>query len=132
MTPQQKAEQYVRGKLPELRELSFGCEVARHPIGGYKYLRRVGNSFKTGYTDAYVLRDTKVEVYPAKDLKIIGHPIQLQHWLSVLDSKFNPKSKVMAGNLWIYIGNTDIVFNLITGQPLTEADYQAFNEIVGI
>jgi hypothetical protein len=111
---QAKAENYIREKLPELMELSEGCVIQKQTI-----LQR--NSVSVG------------------EDKIIGHPIQLQHWLRVLDEgvkqegyyyymfdgsfHYEPFGKPQHVLFW---------FNPKTGQPATEADYKAFNEIVGI
>ena len=58
---------------------------------------------------------------------------QLQHWLRILD-------KVKPNSIWcndgnIYFNNLltrEVKFNLTTGQPATEADYQALAEILNI
>lgn len=60
-------------------------------------------------------------------------PILLNHWVMLLG----------AGSYWWdletrtlsylrYQAQPSVAFNLITGQPATEADYKAFCEIVGI
>jgi hypothetical protein len=73
--------------------------------------------------------------------KIIGHPIQLQHWLRVTGQHCGmTKVGIDAyGDMIIrpryenrQDGDKCIRFNLTTGQPATEADYQTFNKIVGI
>lgn len=91
-TAREKAEAYVRGKLPELED---------H------------------------LSDSHQRVW---------RRIELQHWLRVLGER-----RWRYINQGTYFGayNNDndceeIKFNLTTGQPATEADYQAFNDIVGV
>lgn len=107
MTYKEKAEAYVREQLPELIDESW------------KWAKVAG-------------LDKAEEV---RSLEIIGHPIQLQHWLMVLGEK-NKLSCKGDGTIKVWIDkNAHIVtmyFNLTTGQPATEADYQAFCKIVGI
>lgn len=87
----------------------------------------------------------KVVPFPFKalndngNIEIIGHPIQPHHWLRVL--------KRNQGKYLVYIDEDGecygllsgehrpfhlLSFNLTTGQPATEEDYQAFCEIVGV
>lgn len=133
MTNKEKAEAYVRSQLPELMELSAGCMIA---LENYDGLRVVDVGVKGN--DAilcYDLNDGSVETnYKTdKSLRIIGHPIQLQHWLRVLGTKgiYEIQNRE---TLIITMHGTGgrIVFNLTTGQPATEADYKAFNDIVGV
>jgi len=64
-----------------------------------------------------------------------GHPIQLQHWLRAIGGYIPVYFMVSENGLVYCIDNeTDkalFTFNTF-GQPATEADYQAFCEIVGI
>ena len=61
----------------------------------------------------------------------------LQDWLAVLGS-YNRAARIK-NHQWgievtddaVIIGDYKIILNLTTGQPATEADYKAFNEIVG-
>jgi hypothetical protein len=99
---QSKAEQYVREKLPELM-VSMNDEI-EGTQGGY------------------------------------WEQPQLQHWLRVLGDEGH---HVTVG-VWIPHGycihvvkaitrdETLIKLNLTTGQPASEADYKAFNDIVGV
>ena len=112
MTHKDKAEAYVRKQLPELMELAHFVEQ--------------GNRFGT-HVD-YL------------------HSIQLQHWLRVLEENEPAEYSInLSGQLLTYAGEIDdnrpgfrvafgkkLHFNMTTGQPATEADYQAFNQIVGI
>jgi hypothetical protein len=101
-TEQQKAEAYVREKLPELK----GCECVDCQMAG----------------------------------KHNSSPIQLQHWLRVLakdiDNSNMPLGEVHIAGVSLYVQpdpNRDFFkFNLTTGQPATELDYKAFNDIVGV
>ncbi len=134
-TAKEKAEQYVREKLPELMELSFGCEVVidevKQRVGGGVQLNGDG-------TERYLDGCGCCGGYLECETKIIGHPIRLNDWLRVLAEKgtryvaVNLSSKE---NVLYYedeISHQSFRFNLTTGQPVTESDYQAFLEIVGV
>lgn len=142
MTPRETAEAYVRTKLPELMELSFGCEVQhKEDPDDHHFIFHCSESHpflfvaKTdGTSGAYLDFDKR-------EYKIIGHPIQLQHWLRVL-----PKRGLFldASANFLYLKYTpgephnprragmSFEINLTTGQPATEADYKSFNSIVQV
>lgn len=139
-TYQQKAEQYVREQLPELMELSFGCEVKVHEIDDVVGIIK-GEWNNIDERETYYELDGFRISWAKKDLEIIGHPIQLQHWLRVLLYK-EFYSVNLGGLLSLWqdekawkTGNQAkrvMDFSITTGQPATEADYQAFCNIVGI
>ena len=64
-----------------------------------------------------------------------NYEINLQDWLSVLGEMFAIDSY---GNTLLFNTKNDnyglagLRFNLTTGQPATEADYKAFNDIVNL
>ncbi len=102
---QSKAEAYVRSQIPELAGVDSG-----RPEG-------------SGYMD-----------FP---------DIHLQHWLRVLSKYDNPLHEISFGIksgtfiIWDCTASPTereytINFDMTTGQPATEADYKAFNEVVGI
>jgi hypothetical protein len=156
MNYKEKAEQYVREKLPELMELSFGCwvEIVCPMLGGtYKDKGRVvgvndwsdGGDYDHHRTEAE-RKTIQVSYYRSDDYqivdrtpdkyKIIGRPIQLQHWLRVL-ARISPKPiiEIWSNQVEVYLNNKpaeNILFDLTTGQPATDANYQAFCEIVGV
>lgn len=87
MTNREIAEAYVRERLPELMELSFGCEV-RFESGRVKYSGSVlipKNS--RGMIECFA--DNQI-VYVANEDKfeIIGHPIQLAHVLRLVNENY--------------------------------------------
>jgi len=130
-TYQEKAEAYVRQQLPELMELSFGCEVDTGvPRIVYELRGDTVITLAGGIRFSNKLEDLEA----SKHWKIIGHPIQLQHWLRVLGER--RWSYINQGTYFgAYDNDNDceeIKFNLTTGQPATEADYQAYCEIVGV
>lgn len=154
-TYQEKAEAYVRQQLPELMELSFGCKLRlKRSVRFFqklflKFRTRlyVYNGFDKALTIDHVMsKDERfiANVVPgwldfaefeSKDgFEIIGHPIQLQHWFRVLhntDEDF--WLETLSGRLDYWSDKHKVFsFNLTTGQPATEADYQSFCEIVGI
>lgn len=104
-TEQQKAEAYVRSQIPELynTEHSF-CSIHRTLDMGCKICQ-------AGWLSP-----------------------QLQHWLMVLAKKRGEGSVGISGDgVMLTIPQGEVVnFNLTTGQPATEADYKAFNDIVGV
>ena len=141
MTEQLKAEAYVRKQRPALMELTFGCEVI---VAGIE-------KDNPGCEHDVVVDDRKDEhgrigmgyfghVHPDDFQEIIGHPIQLNDWLAVLEDEiadilvFDGVAKVQVGEEYTEKGKvlSRIFFNLTTGQPATEADYKAFNDIVNV
>jgi hypothetical protein len=115
-------------------ELTFGCEVI---VAGIE-------KDNPGCEHDVVVDDRKDEhgrigmgyfghVHPDDFQEIIGHPINLQDWLGVLGEMFAIDSY---GNTLLFNTKNDnyglagLRFDLTTGQPATEADYLAFNEIV--
>lgn len=78
----------------------------------------------------------KATEYVRKQLDLSeDEPLALQHWLRVLagkgcrcDTGMDVISMSVYGGKG---GDYSVVFNLTTGQPATEADYQAFCDIVG-
>lgn len=102
MNYKEKAEAYVRQQLPELA-FTVVCRVSEaHPSGVRKTWRKP----------------------------------QLQNWLRVLGEGANewPSHTCWGRETLVlqYTKDIEIGFNLTTGQPATEQDYQAFCEIVGI
>lgn len=160
MNEQQKAEAYVREKLPELMELSFGCACSyegrnctylgldEYPAGhiGTVQVPMLMDGLRELFNPGLMPRNIKYEhpwteadvrtAFVKKGIEIIGHPIQLQHWLRVLSEGGREYSLEDDGELrfWDGFGFNDnpILFDLTTGQPATEADYKAFNDIVGV
>ena len=136
MKEQLKAEAYVREQRPALMELTFGCEVI---VAGIE-------KDNPGCEYDVVVDDRKDEhgrigmgyfghVHPDDFQEIIGHPIKLNDWLAVFNDKlitFVVKASIGLAELGVNEGNNIISFNLTTGQPATEADYKAFNEIVSV
>ena len=139
MKQQQKAEAYVREKLPELMELSFGCvlEVQNYVVTvtlledrrTWTWIPENGEPL----SDFFGLAGSKVFFDEKHIKKIIGHPIQLQHWLRLLREHFGRPSKLnlLTNSLEIEDSGLYMQFDLDTGQPASEADYRAFNQIVG-
>jgi len=137
MTEQLKAEAWVRSQRPALMELTFGCDVI---VAGIK-------EDNPGCEYDVVVDSRKDEhgriglgyfghVHPDA-LTIIGHRPQLQDWLAVLEEITGDFDLFSSATENIAICNcmgaeVTIMFNLTTGQPATEADYKAFNEIVGV
>lgn len=136
-TYKQKAEEYVREKCPELMELSFGCEVEIDSMGGSISGRFaiVRDYWKQEKWDI-ALANKLYSIYTYDIEKIIGHPIELQHWLRVLSSITPaPVIELWSVQVEVYVKDKpkeNMLFNLTTGQPATAADYQAFCEIVGV
>ena len=132
MTTKEKAEAYVRQALPELMELSFGCEV-KH----YGMANKVVYVFPPSPTGEASFRTQWNDVLMVKDCEIIGHPIQLQHWLRVFENigtRHHYYLNLDGELIHIHLDNHvhTMWFNLTTGQPDTEQDYEALCNIFGI
>ena len=129
MTEQTKAEAYVRSQRPALMQLSFGCEVELQvePFQPNNFvLTPRGTYVIAGYFD--------VKATVLGEYKIIGHQPELQDWLAVL-GKYGFKIVYGAPDLLSFMpreGNSNIHFELSTGQPARESEYKAFNDIVGV
>jgi hypothetical protein len=137
MNEKEKAEAYVRTKLPELMELSFGCRGVTND--------RTWVMMQNGN---WVIEDSPLDSYSIfEPREIIGHPIRMNDWLRVLLAREIPKNEYketvfIKRDGTFTVGWVDdikqesgvyaVKFNFTTGQPATEADYQAFNQIVGI
>lgn len=148
MTNKEKAEAYIRQALPELMEFRKGCFFKnKDAIDWAQTVELVCYNHNNGLCH-FAEADCSVFSCHHKTyntFRVIGHPIQLQHWLRVLQFEVNTDKwdyyPIFNGNkLHMVAWNAgtvkdkrhNIVFDLRTGQPATEADYQAFNEIVGI
>ena len=146
-TEQEQAEAYVRKQRPALMELTRGCILSKQHYGKEVFgqlLQKTKGNFENGGDILGVVfwfngRKTALkELVPA--YKIIGHPINLQDWLAVLDFDNDGigmdgkllfvDAKIQSNNLIKF--NKTVKFNLTTGQPATEADYKAFNEIISV
>jgi len=152
MTEQLKAEAYVRSQRPALMELTFGCEVEWNgPKEGFTrvfmgYLEEIDYGTKYAHivsTDYEYRKGKKWSscITKTEMLKPIGHPIQLNDWLAVLRQSIEYSHHYHmyldggVAKLIAWKNGTDellFTFNMETGQPATEADYQAFNEIVSV
>lgn len=135
-TYQEKAEAFVRSQIKELMELSFGCEV---DTGVPRTI--LENRGDTIITLAGGIRFSNklADLEASKHWKIIGHPIQLQHWLKAIPT-YIPYfiETVEASDITtIRLSRRDgqdkpVWFNLTTGQPASEKDYQMFCTLVGV
>ncbi len=148
MNHKQTAEEYVRSKRPALMELSFGCEVEeiywyktethkKKKQPDWKYSREGGDygtvvkDLRSDFLPMWIDKGDQLEfqIQPNDivSMKIIGHPIQLQDWLGVLGVDV---ARTDIDILVVSRNKKHVYFSLTTGQPATEADYKAFNEIV--
>ena len=143
MTEQLIAEAYVRKQRPALMELTKGCILSKQHYGKEVFgqlLEKTNGGDILGVVFWFNGRKTALkELVPA--YKIIGHPINLQDWLGVLwESNPNleytdaqmPLAKFGA-RAWYGLEKAPsdwLWFDATTGQPATEADYKAFNDIV--
>ena len=142
MTEQLKAEAYVKEQRPALMELTRGCVFTS------KYNRNLRIEFTSKSTTTGKMNPGKHWEgillnkngkgrkckFPVDTGEIIGHPINLQDWLAVLEDAKPGNSYVFQHGSLVYKPENKIVmdFNLTTGQPATEADYKAFNDIVSV
>ena len=143
MTEQLNAEKFVREAIPELMELSFGCEV----IGGafskpmiYKFYGVDTSKYGRGEDGHHLVYKDRAGGSFQSDCirtsKIIGHPIALHHWLSVLGDfgpfMYSPTGHLLVNYKLTETEDTVMKFNTTTGQPATQADFKAFNDIVNL
>ena len=137
-TAKEKAEAYVREKLPELKRLSRGCLLAGkyasedNPDKYYISDGTLGGGWSVK-TDGKVSYANSPMPDGSSSIEIIGHPIQLQHWLRVIDWSYlsaMPSQEILTVHNYPK-GDEVMRFNLITGQPATEEDYKAFLTLVG-
>jgi len=136
MTEQLKAEKFVREAIPELMELSFGCRVKYGT--SYTTVWQVllaENSKEPNHYNTVDVRGASNYLRDIQSSEIIGHPIALHHWLSVLvesNNHWDYKLVIRGDGVCFYKQEELLSFNLTTGQPATEADYKAFNDIVSV
>jgi len=135
MTEQLKAEAYAREQRPALMELSFGCRVKYGT--SYTTVWQVllaENSKEPNHYNTVDVRGASNYLRDIQSSEIIGHPINLQDWLAVLEDAKPGNSYVFQHGSLVYKPENKIVmdFNLTTGQPATQADFKAFNDIVSV
>jgi len=141
MKEQLKAEAFVRDARPALMELSFGCRVKYGT--SYTTVWQVllaENSKEPNHYNTVDVRGVSNYLRGIQSSEIIGHPIALHHWLSVLGGRIYEilvhegvaKVEVDRKQIGECFTYTRIFFNLTTGQPATEADYASFCDIMGI
>ena len=143
MTEQLKAEAFVREARPALMELTEGCLIeGNDKIPVIKYV-----GYSKGQHCLVIPKDEEQALLFVNKIetKIIGHPINLQDWLAVLSKQIGSDGRLLQiyENTFVFIykgigdyggknNNTKVIFNLTTGQPATQADYKAFNDIVSV
>jgi len=135
MTEQLKAETYVRKQRPALMELSFGCRVKYGT--SYTTVWQVllaENSKEPNHYNTVDVRGASNYLRDIQSSEIIGHPIQLNDWLAVLEDARPGNSYYFQHGSLIYKPENKIVmdFCMETGQPSSPADFKAFNDIVSV
>ena len=126
MTEQKKAEAYVRQQRPALMELTKGCEIKLKRDKWTKcFIAEEATPGVPAVVHLYGAPSVYLIELDGKNLKIIGHPINLQDWLGVL-----PDHGRFSDFYWEEGDDVVIQFNRTTGQPATQADFKAFNDIV--
>ena len=133
MKEQLKAEKFVLEAIPEMMELSFGCRVKYGT--SYTTVWQVllaENSKEPNHYNTVDVRGASNYLRDIQSSEIIGHPINLQDWLAVLEDAKPGNSYVFQHGSLVYKPENKIVmdFNLTTGQPATEADYASFCAIM--
>jgi hypothetical protein len=126
MTTQQKVEAHIRKEIPELMELSFGCEVEwenppfRAIYRGLVTTVNPAGEFQVDTPSCNWLTEEK------NLRKIIGHPINIGHYLRVLEKSLQSHGDIKTADF--YMGNQiefilkddrAIMFDLLTQQPAT-------------
>jgi len=137
MTEQLKAEAWLRSQRPALLELSFGCAVT--PINGKGSIAVVTKVYENDTFDAQIEVETgeaeglvTLKAAKIKNCTIIGHPIQLNDWLAVLEGKVR-LDYTIGDIITVYDGKDNVIdFDLMTGQPNSPEDYKNFNDITSV
>jgi len=120
------------------KELTFGCEVQSENGSTAKIVKFYeGDTFEAQMTKEY---DGVEAVVTMKDCKldkvtVLGHPPQLQDWLALLRKKLDESRWYLKSDgrvMWQDNGVNfeKVKFNLTTGQPATEADWEALYELI--
>lgn len=154
-TYKEKALEHVRSVCPELQKDPIKHMVGRflgwrlphdfHPDGGITFKADFNEHTEhpmkhepigTNLLDAEQAKEMfRFAIEDDGGNQIIGHTPHLEHWVRVLGSAYLIDGR---GNLFKWLPGapetyTKIArFDLTTGQPATEADYQAYCEIVGV
>jgi hypothetical protein len=138
---------YAREKLPRLMELSFGCEVRiREKLDTCTHYATATVIHKWIFSDEVVVRGVFIsEEYKGKDAvrvpteyisKIIGHIPQLQDWLELLGGNKGRGLYVDTDGDVFDIDDEGsppfLTFNLTTGQPATDEDWNSLAELLGL
>jgi hypothetical protein len=119
-------------------ELSFGCEV-RETLSGELFivLGRYARNRKYEVYDVLNPKSGGVHESALMSHEIIGHTPQLQDWLEVLQSRSDGWTAARVdsyGNLDVGNGirweNDVLRFDLTTGQPKTDEDWDALAELL--
>ncbi len=131
MTLKEKVQNHIRN-LPEmkhLKEFSFGCLVK---------FKDSGEITTVGFFDpeAGMYRDKNGHLLSKNDVTIIGNPIHLNDYLTVLgdvNTVYEHNGYWSKGVLTVYAGTiTNINFSLKTGEPATEKDWERLADILKI
>lgn len=129
MTTKEKCEAYAREKLPRLMELSFGA-VVRTGVERI-VLENRGDTIIT-FAGGMCFSNKLSDLQESGQWAVIGHPIKLNDWLEVLGKEGYTKTRILPVSNCIAIdtegenGNPKgIFFDPITGQPLTDTDWEA-------
>ena len=147
MTNKQQAEQLVRERVPELLELSFGCEVKYKNADSDTVLTVSGDTYEVEYAKGCIFvpianRDPERGGVEIRTIEIIGHKPQLQHYLAVLgDTHIMGSIKVSGSGNFLLVevyeynryGDAPIQtikFSANTGAPASESDAEAFINLV--
>ena len=118
MTKQQQIKEKVYASCPELKKLSFGCELESGVIVGQWYKPQwkcecfyVAKDFKNMFTMS--IGDAKKE--------IIGHPIHLEHLLKTIETR-NGENQFLELNF-----GTNLGMRMGYGVEKPPTDWVAYN-----
>ena len=130
MTEKEKALAHVRSVCPELMELSNTAQTLQNKINGIVHQ-------KLDYGEYTRMIDCMHDVVDELQAP------HLEHWLMALEGEsfrtLTQREEHFQGKVvpdrhllvWHETGK-QVYFDLTTGQPATNADYQAYNQIVGV
>lgn len=128
-----KIEARIRELVPELQELTFGCEVLNEV--GIKE-RVISAMEKYMHGDKHIITDGTAISLCEKDITILGHPIQLHHVLQAINKENkNPKCSVLNNGKFLVTtsGAFDFYWNLSKSFADQEEETKLFvGELLGV
>jgi hypothetical protein len=115
---QEQAVERVRELLPELKELSFGCEVEGEYETGFRFISK-----QVADKPFYIEKGESCTRFLDEDeVKIIGHPVRLADILRAIDKKYRGDFfATQASNGWFHFGKVRSFYNLADDNLMSQS-----------